>query len=135
MPGGGFVQPNRLYLQRSQPLAGAGVAMNHRRYIAYTVVRNGCSGGNLPPLAARPLVGRLYPYHPTEPAPRRGWMALGQRRYIVPCIGLYHSTEQVVFGRWRAAGCRPYNIFVTNYRVFNVSIIVLRPYNIKNVVH
>ena len=23
--------------------------MNHRRYIAYTVVRNGCSGGNLPP--------------------------------------------------------------------------------------
>ena len=49
MPGGGFVQPNRLYLQRGQPLAGAGVAMNHRRYIAYTVVRNGCSGGNLPP--------------------------------------------------------------------------------------
>ena len=23
--------------------------MNHRRYIAYTVARNGCSGGNLPP--------------------------------------------------------------------------------------
>ena len=35
--------------QRSQPLAGAGVAMNHRRYIACTVVQSGCSGGNLPP--------------------------------------------------------------------------------------
>ena len=46
---GGSVQPNGLYLPRGQPLAGAGVAMNHRRYIAYTVARNGCSGGNLPP--------------------------------------------------------------------------------------
>ena len=41
-------------------------------------------------------------------SPRRGWMALGQRRYIVPCMGWYHSTAQVVFDTWRAAGCRPY---------------------------
>ena len=30
-------------------------------------------------------------------SPRRGWMALGQRRYIVPCIGWYHSTTQVIY--------------------------------------
>ena len=91
--------------------------MNHRRYIAYTVVRNGCSGGNLPPSGRKAgTVVRLYPHCPTGPAPRRGWMvvlraanqnlliaggnhtlisSLGQRRYIVPCMGFYHSPAQV----------------------------------------
>ena len=36
-------------------------------------------------------------------------------------------SPQVQHPPWRAAGCRPYDTFVTNYRVFNVSIIVLRP--------
>ena len=51
----------------------------------------------------------------TEPAPRRGWMALGQRRYIVPCIREYHSTAQVIFVTvpaprrgWMALGQRRY---------------------------
>ncbi len=44
-------------------------------------------------------------------SPWRGWMALGQRRYIVPCIGWYHSTQQVVIATWRAAGCRPYSLY------------------------
>ena len=39
-------------------------------------------------------------------SPWRGWMALGQRRYIVPCIGWYHSSPQVIIATWRAAGCR-----------------------------
>ena len=82
MSGGISIQPHRLYSPRSQPLAGAGVALGQRRYIAYTVVRNGCSGGNLPPSGRKAgTVVRLYPHCPTGPAPRRGWMALGQRRY------------------------------------------------------
>ena len=44
--------PHRLYSLRC-------LAMNHRRYIAYSVRRTGCSGGNLPPLAVRPVVGHL----------------------------------------------------------------------------
>ena len=52
MSGGGSGQPHGLYSLRC-------LAMNHRRYIAYTVRRNGCSGGNLPPLAVRPLVVHL----------------------------------------------------------------------------
>ena len=62
----------------------------------------------------------------TEPAPRRGWMALGQRRYIVPCIREYHSTAQVIFATWRAADCRPYDTFVPFYRILNVFITNLR---------
>ena len=50
--------------------------------IAYTVKRTGCSGGNLPPLAVRPLVGCSYSKHPTGPAPRRCWLAMNHRRYI-----------------------------------------------------
>ena len=95
--------------QRSQPLAGAGVAMNHRRYIACTVVQSGCSGGNLPPTGPEGRNrGTFVSVYPTVPAPRRGWMALGQRRYIVPYIRWYHSTPQVEIATWRAAGCRPY---------------------------
>ena len=67
-----------------------GMAMNHRRYIAWFHS------------TARVIFETL-------PAPRRGWMALGQRRYIVPCIGRYHSTPQVVIATWRAADCRPYD--------------------------
>ena len=67
----------RLYPHRPTGPApgGAGVAMNHRRYIAYTVVRNGCSGGNLPPTGRKAgIVVRLFLYRPTEPAPGgAGW--------------------------------------------------------------
>ena len=77
--------------------------MNHRRYIAYTVARNGCSGGNLPPTGPKAgVVVHLYLYRLTQKrlslygvapfnqtgyicngaSPWRGWMALGQRRYI-----------------------------------------------------
>ena len=69
MSGGGSVQPNGLYSPRCQPLAGAGVAMNHRRY-------------------------------------------------IVPCIGWYRSTEQVVFDTWRVADCRPHiglNLYIPGF--------------------
>ena len=52
----------------------------------------------------------------TIPAPRRGWMAMNHRRYIVPCIGLYHSPTQVVIGTWRAAGSRPYIPYEGWYR-------------------
>ena len=69
--------------QRSQPLAGAGVAMNHRRYIACTVVRNGCSGGNLPPSGRKAgTVVRLFLYRPTGPAPGGAGVAMNHRRYI-----------------------------------------------------
>ena len=54
---GDVIQPKELYSLRGQPLAGAGVAMNHRRY-------------------------------------------------IVPYMGWYHTTAQVVLGTWRAADCR-----------------------------
>ena len=37
---GDTVQPHGLYSE-------CGMAMNHRRYIAYSVRRTGCSGGNL----------------------------------------------------------------------------------------
>ena len=37
-------------------------------------------------------------------SPWRGWMALGQRRYIVPYMGWYHSTAQVVFATGPAPG-------------------------------
>ena len=46
------------------------------------------------------IVVHSYLYRPTVPAPRRGWMALGQRRYIVPYIGWYHSPAQVVYATW-----------------------------------
>ena len=42
MSGGGAIHPHGLFLLRC-------LAMNHRRYIGCTVVRSGCSGGNLPP--------------------------------------------------------------------------------------
>ena len=65
----------------------------------------------------------------------------------VPYFGWYHSPAQVITATWRAAGSRwnygviatgnqwmliccakhhLYNTFGTNYRIFNVSIIVLR---------
>ena len=70
---------------------------------------------------------------------------------ILPCVGTFlprrrflHSANATVgMTQWgdvsgflsrtvpsiqvRAADCRPYNTFVLNFRVFNVSIIVLRP--------
>ena len=78
-------------------------SMNHRRYIAYTVARNGCSGGNLPPTgpegrnrgtfvfvssnAKTFVIDEVVPFNQTGyicygASPWRGWMALGQRRYI-----------------------------------------------------
>ena len=45
--------------------------------------------------------------------------------HLVPYIGSYHSPPQVIFDTWRAADCRPYNTFVTNFRIFNVFIAIL----------
>ena len=57
--------------------------MNHRRYIACTVVRNGCSGGNLPPTGPEGRNRGMFVSVSTNGAsPWWGWMALGQRRYI-----------------------------------------------------
>ena len=68
-------------------------------------------------------------------SPWRGWMAMNHRRYIVPYIRRYHSPAQVIYGTWRAADCRPYNTFVSLYRIFDVFITILRFNNGKNDVH
>ena len=52
----------------------------------------------------------------------------------IPYIERYHSSEQVVFDTWRSASCRPYDKIVMNYLISDVSGIVLRPKNVKNVV-
>ena len=57
--------------------------MNHRRYIACTVVRNECSGGKSAAIRPQGRNRGTFVYASTNGAsPWRGWMALGQRRYI-----------------------------------------------------
>ena len=103
-------------------------SMNHRRYIAYTVARNGCSGGNLPPTgpegrnrgtfvfvssnAKTFVIDEVVPFNQTGyicygASPWRGWM----RWVNAATLGVpwsYHSTPQVEYPTWRAADCRPY---------------------------
>ena len=59
---------------------------------------------------------------------------MNHRRYIVPYMGAYHLPAQVVFDTWRAADCRPYNTFVSYFRIFDVSITVLRFKKCENMV-
>ena len=83
------------------------------------------AGGRLPPTGPEGRNRGTFVSASTNGAsPWRGWMvvlraanqnqmiaggnhtlisSLGQRRYIVPCIGWYHSTLQVVIATWRAA--------------------------------
>ena len=70
----------------------------------------------------------------TIPALRAGWRQIAAATVGVPCIGWYHSSEQVVFDTWRSADCRPYDTFVP-YSVFLtfLSSFCVRK-NVKNVI-
>ena len=48
-------------------------------------------------------------------------LAMNHRRYIA----WYHSTIQVIYAAWRAAGCRPYIENVLYYRVLNTFDVLL----------
>ena len=77
-----------------------------------------CSGGNLPPPGPQ---GRnrgtfvFVTFNGASPSPGLEWRWVNAATFV-PYIGLYHSTEQVVFGTWRAADCRPYLPHVGWYR-------------------
>ena len=56
-------------------------------------------------------------------------MALGQRRYIVPCMGVVPFTDTACI-RYVAGGrLPPLHRICYKYRILNVSIIVLHPKN------
>ena len=62
--------------------------------------------GSLP--FARNDMSEVVPFSPHRLYSLRS-VAMGHRRYIVPCIGWYRSPAQVICETWRAAGCRPYD--------------------------
>ena len=64
---------------------------------------------------------------------RRFLDSLRFARNDMPGVVLFFP--QVIHPTWRAAGCRPYDTFVSYYRLFDASIIVLRFEKCENVVH
>ena len=62
----------------------------------------------------------------TVPALRAGWRQIAAATVGVPYFGWYHSTPQVKHPTWRAAGCRPYDAFVTNTVYFTCLMSVYR---------
>ena len=134
--------------------------MNHRRYIAYSVRRTGCSGGNLPPSGVSRNRGtfRFVTSKPETPViptvaewrnPPRWKKNHGRIKLAAweDSSTPFHSTRndmsgggsvlsaQVVFGTWRAADCRPYVKIVLFSLVFDVAILRCVSKNCKNAVH
>ena len=131
---GGKIDNGQFFVYRNRCIVGAAILppatwqLQPARLNGTTQYTEQCSGDNSSPSSpARGLHRGMLRIQTSNVWPYGQWRQIAAATVGVLYNTVYHSPPQVKHLTWRAANSRPYNTFVLNYRVFNVSIIVLRP--------